>query len=302
MSSYSSSLVFRKNISHQVWQHLVELWLTMATNVETQLFTQDTLSRLLENDSKIQISLRIDNFYLLTGSNFNALLLKRKTASSEIHQACVIFDREAIINELINLGNQQEQKNDVINCLRTKFIVKLSNDSDVSLEFMAKAVKLLIDSDNSLEQTQYHKLPHDGLAKSDSLQQWNQPQSFSSALGQHSLYSTTPMEKLLNYQVEQERILEETKLQISQHFSLSEIIQTTIDHSCKSLELDRLLIFQLDVPQQLDCTELKSIRRVDTITYEARKIKILPRHCIFRKRVAGENPLVASINITKGLV
>lgn len=231
MSSYSSSLVFKKNISHQVWQHLVELWLTTATNVETQLFTQDTLSKLLKNDHKIYISQRINNFYLLTGANFNALLLKDKTVDTETYQVSVIFDRQTIINELINLGNQQEDEIAVIKCLRSKILAKLSRKSNVSLEFMVRAIKLLLES---TEQTDNHRQLHDNATKVEQAQPGQEASHVFFPLNpnQHNLYFTTPMDKLLGDQLEQERIFEQTKLQISQEFTLSEIIQTTIDHSC----------------------------------------------------------------------
>lgn len=269
MSSYSSSLVFKKNISHQVWQHLVELWLTTATNVETQLFTQDTLSKLLKNDHKIYISQRINNFYLLTGANFNALLLKDKTVDTETYQVSVIFDRQTIINELINLGNQQEDEIAVIKCLRSKILAKLSRKSNVSLEFMVRAIKLLLES---TEQTDNHRQLHDNATKVEQAQPGQEASHVFFPLNpnQHNLYFTTPMDKLLGDQLEQERIFEQTKLQISQEFTLSEIIQTTIDHSCSFLELDRLLIFQLDVLQQPKHPNLKQVSRIDRITYEAK--------------------------------
>ncbi len=271
MSSYSSSLVLKKNISHQVWQDLVELWLSMAANVETQLFTQDTLSTLLENEREITISPPIENFYLLTGLHLNALLLKGKTVNDEIYQVSLVFEREAIINELINLGNQQENKVAVINCLRTEFIGKLTRNSNISQEFMVRAVKLLLDS---TPQQNTHQLPHAHVIETNQLpKQENKPREpyFPVNLDQYNnLYSTTPMEKLLNYQAEQERIFAQTKLQINQYFTLAEIIQTAIEHSCSFLELDRLSIFQLDVPQESNSAD-KSGRRVDKITYEARK-------------------------------
>jgi two-component system, sensor histidine kinase and response regulator len=271
VSSYSSSLVLKKNISHQVWQHLVELWLSMAANVETQLFTQDTLSTLLENERKITISPPIENFYLLTGLHLNALLLKGKTVNAEIYQVSLVFEREAIINELINLGNQQENKVAVINCLRTEFIGKLTRNSSISQEFMVRAVKLLLDS---TPQQNTHQLLHAHVETNQLPKQENEPREpyFSVNPEQYNnLYSTTPMEKLLNYQAEQERIFAQTKLQISQDFTLAEIIQTAIEHSCSFLELDRLLIFQLDIPQESNSADFKSGRRVDKITYEARK-------------------------------
>lgn len=254
MSSYSSSLVLDRKISHQVWLRLVKLWLTTATKVETQLFTQDTLAELLKSDREVHISPQIDKFYLLTGSKFNALLLRR-TASAEIGGVSIIFEREAIIRELI-------ENDTVINCLPTEFIAKLSRNSDIPQEFIFEIVKLLLNSSpQSNNSTEAEHLP-----------EWNKLHlALDTDLKSHNNHSTTPMEDLLNYQVEQERIFRQTKFQIGQNFTLSEIIQTTINHSCSFLELDRLLIFQLDVPSKSPNSGLDVIGKVDKITYEARK-------------------------------
>ena len=77
------------------------------------------------------------------------------------------------------------------------------------------------------------------------------------------------MDKLLHYQVEQERILEQIKIQISQDLNLAEIIQTAINRSRSFLNLDRLLIYQLNLPLEFNDI-LEPQRTVDTITYEAK--------------------------------
>nr|WP_263858077.1 GAF domain-containing sensor histidine kinase [Waterburya agarophytonicola] len=78
------------------------------------------------------------------------------------------------------------------------------------------------------------------------------------------------MDKLLHYQVEQEHIFEQIKVQLDRDLSLSEIIQAALNRSCNFLGLDRLLIYQLDVPlksEYISGTE----NTIDTITYEAKQ-------------------------------
>ncbi len=241
MSSYPPSIVLKKIVSDQVWQQLAELWLAMANKEGTQLLTDDTLSKLLENDQKIHDSqqLEIDQFFLLITPEFNAFLRQEKAVIAETCQISVIFERAAIIQELTQLGNRLKRNKAVINCLQTKFIAKLTKNSDSSAEFVVNAAKLLI---NSAEHT--HRQP--------------------------SLFNP-PMEKLLHYQVEQERIFEQIKIQISQNLNLSEIIQTTVKHSRSFLELDRLLIYQLGVSLESNHSNFKPGEVVDTITYEARQ-------------------------------
>ncbi|MGF1589644.1 MAG: ATP-binding protein [Pleurocapsa sp.] len=242
MSSYSSSLVLKKIVSYQVWQQLTELWLAMVAQDETFLFTEDTLFKLLENEPKIYPpqQLKTDKFFLLITPKFNALLLQHKIIAAETYQVSVIFDQAAIINELSQLGYQQNWNTTVINRLQTKFMTKLTKNNDSDSEFVFKAIKLLT---NSAEQSDR----------------------------QYGQYHTPPREKLFHYQIEQERIFEQIKIQISQNLNLSEIIQTTVNQGCSFLELDRLLIYQLDVPLESNKYQLKPVYTVDTITYEAKK-------------------------------
>ena len=118
-------------------------------------------------------------------------------------------------------------------------MAKLTQNRDNSTDFILKAVKLLT---NSAEQTERN----------------------------HSQYSSPQMENLLHYQVEQEKIFEQIKIQIAQNLNLPEIIQTAINRSCNFLKSDRLLVYQLGVTLKSDQMNIKPIKTVDTITYEAR--------------------------------
>ena len=77
------------------------------------------------------------------------------------------------------------------------------------------------------------------------------------------------MDNFYYYQLEQKRILEQIEIQIGQNLNLSEIIQSALDRSRSFLGLDRLLIYQIDIP-------LKPNNNIETtqtaaITYESRK-------------------------------
>ncbi|MGL6341648.1 MAG: sensor histidine kinase, partial [Waterburya sp.] len=247
MLSSPSSLVFNRNVHYQVWQQLAELWLDMASKDETQLFTEDTILKLLENDSKNYVlqQLNTDKFFLLITPIFNALLYQEKDLATTAYQVSVIFDSAVITDKLIQFAYKQKWKINLIESLGTQLKAKLirNKDSESSTDFILKAVKLLI---NSAEQSERH----------------------------YSQYSTPQMENLLHYQVEQEKIFEQIKIQIAQNLNLSEIIQTAINRSCNFLESDRLLIYQLGVTlksgQMNNVQSVKTCDTVDTVTYEAR--------------------------------
>ena len=242
MSSYSSSLFIKKNIRHHIWQQLAELCLDLASQDETQLFTEDTLFKLLENEPRKYLTqqLETDEFFLLITPKFNAFLYLEKDILTATYQVSVIFDPTAIIAQLVRFADKQKWSVAAVNLLRSNLTAKLSFNQDYSANFMFKAVKLLI---NSAEHVDRH----------------------------HSHYATHPMENLLDYQVEQTKIFEQIKIQIGQNLNVSEIIQTTINRSRDFIESDRLLIYQLGVPLESDQMGIKPVRMVDTVTYEARR-------------------------------
>jgi len=250
VSSHSSSLIFRKNVHHRVWQQLAELWLEMAAKDKTQLITEDTLVELLENNPKNgsqkcfsqqnSQQLKSESFFLLTTPNFNAFLHQEKKIATTTYQVSVIFDSTVITEKLIQFGYRQKWTINVIESLRTNLTAKLTRNRDSSTDFILKAVKLLI---NSAEPVDLHP----------------------------SQYSTPQMENLLHYQVGQEKIFEQIKIQIAQNLNLSEIIQTAINRSCDFLGSDRLLVYQLGVTLKSgQMSNIKPVKTLDTITYEAR--------------------------------
>ena len=242
MSSYPSSIILNKNIHSHVWQQLAELWLSMASRDETQLFTEDTLIELLERDKKKHISqqLETDKFFLLLTPKFNALLYREADVTAETDRVSIIFDPAEITDKLVKFGYKQKWNISIINRLCTDFTAKLTKNEDSSTDFIFQTVKLLI---NSVEQSGRH----------------------------HPYYSTPQVENPLNYQIEQEKIFEQIKIQIGQDLNLPEIIQSAINRSCDFLKSDRLLVYQLGVSLESSQTSLKPVQALDTITYEARR-------------------------------
>ena len=236
--SSSSSLFLEKIVSHRVWQELVQLWLTVAKEEETTLLTEDILLKLLEPEFSNKQQSDIDKFLLLITPKFNAFLL-RQTANDKTYRVTVTFERSTIINELTKFADRYKSNIAAVDYLKTNFIAKLTENTDSSAEFVVKAVKLLI---NSAEQSEPI----------------------------YSQYSTPPMDKFFPYQVEQKRILEQIEIQIGQNLNLSEIIQAAIDRSCSFLKLDRLLIYQLDIPIKPNHHSFEPASKVDAITYEAK--------------------------------
>lgn len=242
MSFASSSLVLKNVVHHEVWLQLAELWLAMVTKEENLLITENTLLKLANSEKKINLNQQPEtsSFFLLIATKFTAFLGREQTSVPQKYLITVTFDQARIIHELTQLGYQNQWEIKVIQYLQVNLIPKLTQKHDYSAEFMVKLVKLLInDSEQSKHQSNSHFNP--------------------------------PMDKLLHYQVEQERIFDRLKIQISQNLNLSEIIQTAINYSCSFLALDRIVIYQLDVPLESEVSFNQEARTIDIITYEAKK-------------------------------
>lgn len=238
---FSSSLTIKKVVDHQVLLQLVKFWLAMAEESDSQLFTEYTLLKLTNIDYQVNANkqLETESFFLLIKQNINALLRIEQIARYQQYQIKIIFDSAIIIKELSQVGRKNKWNNSTIKYIKDSFAKKLKYTKDNSLEFIVKIVELLI---NDQDRTKYN----------------------------NTFPPNPSMDKLLYYQVEQERIFEQIKIQISQNLNLSEIIQTAINHGCDFLDLDRLVIYQLDIPMKSDLVS-KSLPTVNTVTYEAKK-------------------------------
>ena len=78
------------------------------------------------------------------------------------------------------------------------------------------------------------------------------------------------MDNFFHYQLEQKRILEQIEIQISQNLNLSEIVQSALDRSCSFLSLDRLLIYQIDIPIKQSHSNLETNPTANAVTYESK--------------------------------
>ncbi len=71
-----------------------------------------------------------------------------------------------------------------------------------------------------------------------------------------------PVQEVLQERIEQEKILDRIEIQIDQNSDLKEIMSVAIEQVLKLIQLDRLVIYQLNVAKE-------GKRSIDTVTYEA---------------------------------
>ena len=246
MSQPNSSLFLRENVDRQGLLSLVKLLLREKEENNARLIVKDTLFKLAGIDNNLDRNERLEteDFILLIASDFNALLTIENIVPYSKYQVAISFDREVIIQESIELGYRRQWPVNVIKYLQTSFIDCLNSGCDDSIIFVAQALKLLIHSQD--------RSPNN-----------------------YKFYPNPPMNKLLNYQVEQEQILDLIKIQISQNLDLAKIIQTGIDRGCEFLGLDRLLIYQLNIPVDEFDLAAESKHIIGAVTYEAKQHNVV---------------------------
>lgn len=76
------------------------------------------------------------------------------------------------------------------------------------------------------------------------------------------------VDQVLDHQLEQERILNQVSLQISQNQDWLVIVKKTLEQVQRLLKLDRLVVYQLNV--EIPSTQIGEKTTVDTVTYEAK--------------------------------
>ena len=226
--------------NYQVVLQFVKFLQALAAERESQLIFESTLFKLAAIESKVNKNKQLETepFFLLKTDRFDVFLSIEPIAIGRKYQISITLDPKTIVRELTEIGRKNKWNNILIEYIQTDLKERLNSSEDNSGEFIIKAMKLALDEKNKAEHN-------------------------------HILYTDPPMDKLLHYQVEQERIFEQIKIQIGQNLSLSEIIQPALDRSRKFLNSDRLVIYQLDVPLESDLVS-KSVKTVDTVAYEAK--------------------------------
>lgn len=185
-----------------------------------------------------------ETFKLIVTENLQGLLLVEKKISDFYYQVNISFSQEIIFN-----FSQQilERLNPEIQVKLTKLLGQNKSCSNLQQEFIFKLLEIVT---APLEFSQKHD---------------------------YQLANFQPIELILRNRIEQEKILKQVTHQIQQNLDLLVIVKMTIEQVQHLLEIDRLIIYQFDVPRVSEIDKkTKKKTLVDAITYEARASDIIP--------------------------
>lgn len=96
-----------------------------------------------------------------------------------------------------------------------------------------------------------------------------------------------PIEVILRNKIAQERIIRQVTQQIQQDLDPLMIVKMTIEQVQSLLQIDRLLIYQINVPIREESG--KNIQFIDTVTYEAKASNIIPSVLNFHEETCFRN-------------
>ena len=244
--SNPSSLILKRTVSSETFTELRRLWSATAnlTGQEVLLVTEVSLPKSKKVKAiNSQEEGEPEKFSILVGSMFHALLIGKREQKNPNYQIQISFDTEVVKDYLTELSQQDNNYYKLDENLQHYLSTKLPNNLGYLNQFIQKIINILTQQENS----QYH-LP----------------------------LVAEPLKNILHYQAEQQRILNQVKIQIDRHLDLLEIVQMTIEQVRSLLELDRLVIYQMDV--RLESTNFDNIstKLIDTVTYESRAAEDIP--------------------------
>ena len=223
-----------------MFSQLCHLWQEMAQRCETDkifLSEQD----LLPQENLIENTPYPLNFRLIITNDLQALLLVEKQISDLYYQISITFENQAIADfasQILFLLSPAVSSRLELFLNRDKFT------SHLQQEFMFQLLEIV-----------------------------TKPLEFSDKY-YSELNSYQPIELILRNRIEQERILHQVTQQIQENLDLLVIVKMTIEQVQHLLQVDRVVIYQLNVPFKSELQPQK--KSFNTVTYEAKASEIIP--------------------------
>ncbi len=271
MSAQSQFPIFKQTISSSIFLKLRSLWCETRKTLEDHavLVTEKELLSLADQKSVINIqnNLQNENFSLLITPQFSALLSGLWQPSTQSYQIQITFDPTTISNYVYRLKTLCQYSSNIIKYLDFNLKNETSDRSDYYVRHFVNQLVVILNVDRNWQQ------------KNLSLDNNN-----------HCCLDVSAAKKMLNYQLESKQIISQIQNQIEQKIDLLNVIQITIDRVLELLQVDRLVIYQLDVPPQLIASDINKsdINKINTITYEAKSSELISSILNFRDEICLE--------------
>jgi two-component system sensor histidine kinase/response regulator len=246
MFNGKNSLISRI-IPHQMFTQLCQLWEKTTETLENDYIFL-TENDLLSLDNPNLNYPQIKSFSLILTQDLQALLLVENQVNDLYYHISITLDCQAITYfcQQIKLRLNLLLKEKLNQFLNTEKVY-----TETEEDFLVKLLEIL-----------------------------TQPLAyFNNQIAQ--LKTSQPIESILRNRLEQERILQQVTQQIQQNLDLLVIVKMTIEQVQHLLQLDRLVIYQLDINSPSENRQETTL--IDQVTYEAKASEIIPSILNFRE-------------------
>ena len=252
--------ILEQTATSAVFSQLRQLWMATAKRVGKNTFLITERELLASDHQSLELNgyhtLKAEKFSILVTPEFNALLLGVIKPQEHCYQTSISFDSKTISSYIDHLRNIYQGKSQVVNFIDSHIANKISSEFDHLGDFVERIIDLL------------------------SMNKDHKSNRILSHITEKSYVSYHQLETSLHYQVEQQRILEQFKSHISRNWKLFDTIQTTIERVSKLLQIDRLVIYQLNVAADSHDNHQQII---DQVTYEVLGTDSIPSLLNFRE-------------------
>ncbi len=241
MLTYHSSILNR-TLSRAIFDQLCFLWQKMAdlAGETALLITEETIEENQIHGLYLSNNFTDERFCLLISGQIQALLFAKKIPDQENYQVNLTFKNEIIKDFLIELIKPLEKYPYLRDLLVSIREINVNFEPQIYEQFTMNLLEILVQNNIAPE---------------------------SELNGYPCFFDYQPLDVMLHNSLEQERILKQMTLQISQNQDLLIIIQMTIEEVRSLLKLDRLVIYQLNVKLTNETGQTESI---DLVTYETK--------------------------------
>ncbi|NJL82210.1 MAG: GAF domain-containing protein [Chloroflexaceae bacterium] len=251
MSSPSASIL-RRTMSDEKFEQLCQLWQQSARNGgnATILVAEvDLLPQFADSNACQQ-----ERFRLLLGPQINALLIGNPLGEST-YQVTITFDANTIANFLGLLQQHLQHQPTLSDRLQQFSQLSIQEEPESQPQFVLELLGILTPDplNNGNSEIAYPRFAN---------------QQFAS--------------QALRHQLERERILQQVSVQIDQNLDWLVIVKMTIQQVQKLLQVDRLVVYQLEVELAGPSGEDAPRQLIDAVTYEAKAAEAIPSILHFR--------------------
>jgi two-component system sensor histidine kinase/response regulator len=292
---YSPTSILDRTVSKEILHKLCLLWEDIASSAgdDSMLFSETDLINQEEIDQKtLQLNWRWSSFKLLVILQWQAFLLIEDDPHKPESKISLTFDSQEIENFFASIeqklplhsngygrsplpseaGGEPSASGGADDAsaapkasdrIRSMSEEKVKHLSQLQNEFILQLLSILsqsvsLESDISLTE-KISLIGHKTRTEKKFV-----PDTIYNPFARDTLVPES-----LDYQLEQQRIFERVKNQIDRNIDLLEILKITIEQVRLFLKVDRLVIYQLDVPVESVEINSSETQYIDTVTYEA---------------------------------